>query len=228
MLQKIKAILLGESGVGKSALVTRFMYGVYDSEHITTLGVDYFTKDVTRADGYAVRMCVWDTAGQERFNALNALYVRDSTLVFVVFDMSSRQSFALTHQWIAYARRILGEDTPIVLVGNKSDLQQRVSEHEMQLVPGIAMALRVSAKDNTNVRALFSRAVSIVTLNLEPVPVSCNGVVNLHSNGESEFSSDGESLDDILQRTDPALIMARFVGKPATIDKATHKRVCQC
>ena len=93
-LGKFKVVFLGESSVGKTSLITRFLYDSFDSIHRATIGIDFMTKMVCRDDEKTVRFQLWDTAGQERFRSLIPSYVRQSSIAVVVYDISNAETFS--------------------------------------------------------------------------------------------------------------------------------------
>ncbi|EXB34841.1 Ras-related protein [Morus notabilis] len=107
-LAKYKLIFFGEQSVGKTNIITRFMYDKFDNTYQATIGIDFL-----------------DTAGQERFRSLIPSYIRDSSVAVIVFDVASRQSFLNTSKWIEEVRSERGSDVIIVLVGNKTDLVEK-------------------------------------------------------------------------------------------------------
>lgn len=112
-------------------------------------------------DDRTIRLQLWDTAGQERFRTLIPSYIRDSVVVIIVYDVTSRTSFEAIDHWICEVHRERGEDVIIALVGNKSDLgdvrQVSPSEGEAKARSlSAAIFLETSAKSGSNVRNLFS------------------------------------------------------------------------
>eukprot|EP01013_Petalomonas_cantuscygni_P007712 TRINITY_DN2001_c1_g1_i1.p2 TRINITY_DN2001_c1_g1~~TRINITY_DN2001_c1_g1_i1.p2 ORF type:complete len:219 (-),score=38.32 TRINITY_DN2001_c1_g1_i1:612-1268(-) len=156
---KYKLVFLGDEGVGKTSIITRFTYDSFDKTHQPTIGIDFISKSVCLDDGSVVRLALWDTAGQERFRSLIRSYIRDSSVAVVVYDVSSRQSFINAAQWVADVRAERGPDVLIALVGNKADLTDRrqvtSEEGDTRARELQAMFLETSAKLGLNVRALF-------------------------------------------------------------------------
>ena len=157
---KHKLVFLGDQSVGKTSIITRFMYDTFDRQYLATIGIDFLSKTLYLEDR-TVRMQLWDTAGQERFRALIPGYIRDSAGAVVVYDISSRASFTSTFKWIEEVRVERGNDLVIVLVGNKSDLPEKrevsTEEAESKARDYGVMFLEVSAKQGTNVKALFRK-----------------------------------------------------------------------
>ncbi|WFD31115.1 GTPase Ryh1 [Malassezia sp. CBS 17886] len=160
-MRKFKLVFLGEQSVGKTSLITRFMYDSFDGNYQATIGIDFLSKTMY-LDDRTVRLQLWDTAGQERFRSLIPSYIRDSSVAIVVYDVTSRDSFKATSKWVEDVRAERGNDVIIALVGNKTDLgdkrevsteegEQRAKEYND------LMFVETSAKAGHNVKALFKK-----------------------------------------------------------------------
>ncbi|KAI9315152.1 RAB6A, member ras onco protein family [Dichotomocladium elegans] len=153
-LRKYKLVFLGEQSVGKTSLITRFMYDSFDSTYQATIGIDFLSKTMYLEDK-TVRLQLWDTAGQERFRSLIPSYIRDSSVAVIVYDISSRESFANTARWIDDVRVERGNKVIIVLVGNKTDLNEKrevtPEEAERHAKKLNVMYIETSAKAGHNV-----------------------------------------------------------------------------
>ncbi|VDL97939.1 unnamed protein product [Schistocephalus solidus] len=93
-LRKFKLVFLGEQSVGKTSLITRFMYETFDSVYQATIGIDFLSKTMYLEDR-TIRLQLWDTAGQERFRSLIPSYIRDSSVAVVVYDICVMSSLCL-------------------------------------------------------------------------------------------------------------------------------------
>ncbi|KAF5387484.1 hypothetical protein D9757_006556 [Collybiopsis confluens] len=158
--KRTKIVLLGDQSVGKTSLITRFMYDTFDNTYQATIGIDFLSKTMYLEDR-TVRLQLWDTAGQERFRSLIPSYIRDSSVAIVVFDITNRQSFLSTTKWIDDVRSERGNDVIIVLVGNKADLsdkRQVTLEEATATATGMnIMFMETSAKAGHNVKSLFKK-----------------------------------------------------------------------
>lgn len=157
-LNKYKLVFLGEQGVGKTSIITRFMYDTFDTNYQATIGIDFLSKTMYLEDR-TVRLQLWDTAGQERFRSLIPSYIRDSSVALVVFDIGSRPTFTRTDKWIDDVRMERGQEVFIFLVGNKTDNEEKrqVSKEEAQAKATElgAQFIETSAKTGSNVKTLF-------------------------------------------------------------------------
>ncbi|VVT57866.1 uncharacterized protein SAPINGB_P005909 [Magnusiomyces paraingens] len=162
-VEKYKLVLLGEQSVGKTSLLSRFMYDSFDSQYKATIGIDFMSKTMYLADR-TIRLQLWDTAGQERFRTLIPSYIRDSHVAIVVYDITSRQSFNDAARWIEDVRTERGDQVIIALVGNKTDLrderQVTVEEGEAKARELGILFMETSAKLGYNVKALFKKVAA--------------------------------------------------------------------
>ncbi|KAL0471387.1 GTP-binding protein ryh1 [Neurospora crassa] len=164
-LKKFKLVFLGEQSVGKTSLITRFMYDSFDNMYQATIGIDFLSKACSTPTMYledrTVRLQLWDTAGQERFRSLIPSYIRDSSVAVVVYDISNAKSFQNTRKWIDDVRAERGNDVIIVLVGNKTDLNDKrevtTAQGEEEARRNNLMFVETSAKLGHNVKTLFKR-----------------------------------------------------------------------
>nr|CAB3501759.1 unnamed protein product [Digitaria exilis] len=147
-LAKYKLVFLGDQAVGKTAIITRFMYDKFDDTYQATIGIDFLSKTMYLEDR-TVRLQLWDTAGQERFRSLIPSYIRDSSVAVIVYD------------WIEEVNTQRGGDVLIFLVGNKTDLvdKRKVStdEGEAKAQEHRAMFIETSAKAGFNIKPLFRK-----------------------------------------------------------------------
>merc|ERR1719388_668458 len=106
---KYKIVFLGEQGVGKTSVISRFMYDTFDNNYQATIGIDFLSKTLYLEDR-TVRLQLWDTAGQERFRSLIPSYIRDSSGAIVVYDITNKASFLSTSRWIEEVKAERGND----------------------------------------------------------------------------------------------------------------------
>ncbi|CAH8435042.1 unnamed protein product [Schistosoma turkestanicum] len=172
-LRKFKLVFLGEQSVGKTSLITRFMYETFDNLYQATIGIDFLSKTMYLEDR-TIRLQLWDTAGQERFRSLIPSYIRDSSVAVVVYDICNIDSFNAIHKWIDDVRNERGSDVIIMLVGNKTDLSDKrkvTTEEGEQLASHLnVMFIETSAKAGYNVKALFRRIATELSNGDNPAP----------------------------------------------------------
>merc|ERR1712060_968696 len=156
---QFKLVLLGDSAVGKSSLVLRFVKGHFFEYQESTIGAAFLTQTVALNDT-TVKFEIWDTAGQERYHSLAPMYYRGAAAAIVTFDITSKNSFKQAEIWINELQTQVGNDKIVIaLAGNKVDLEtaREVSTESARKLAddkGI-FYLETSAKENVNVSELF-------------------------------------------------------------------------
>jgi len=117
-----KVVLIGDSGVGKSNLLSRFTRNEFNLESKSTIGVEFATKSI-QADGKTIKAQIWDTAGQERYRAITSAYYRGAVGALLVYDISKRITYDNVSRWLKELRDHADQNIVIMLVGNKKDLR---------------------------------------------------------------------------------------------------------
>ncbi|ELR14219.1 GTPbinding protein [Acanthamoeba castellanii str. Neff] len=170
-LAKYKLVFLGDQSVGKTSIITRFMYDTFDNTYQATIGIDFLSKTMYLEDR-TIRLQLWDTAGQERFRSLIPSYIRDSSVAIVVYDITNRTTFLDTARWVEDIRAERGNDVILMLVGNKTDLADKrcvsAEEGESKAKEFGAMFIETSAKAGYNVKPLF-RQVAAALPGIDPI-----------------------------------------------------------
>lgn len=160
-----KLLLIGDSGVGKSALLLRFCDDTFDPTMITTIGVDFKIRTVD-IDGKTVKAQIWDCAGQERFHSITTSYYRGSHGIIIVYDVTDRDSFSHVRSWLTEVDKYAPDTVTCALIGNKSDLEAKrvVSTKEGQaLAESHAMLFaETSAKSRHNVADAFTSVAQLL------------------------------------------------------------------
>ncbi|ESN98859.1 hypothetical protein HELRODRAFT_107032 [Helobdella robusta] len=153
-----KLVLLGESAVGKSSLVLRFVKGQFHDYQESTIGAAFLTQSVCLEDA-TVKFEIWDTAGQERYHSLAPMYYRGAHVAIVVYDITSQDTFSRAKTWIKELQRQASAGIVICLVGNKIDLADKkmveTSEAKAYADENGLLFMETSAKTATNVTELF-------------------------------------------------------------------------
>lgn len=128
----IKIIITGDSGVGKSNIMHRYIRNQFFPDLKSTIGVDFGVKKVVLESGCKVKVQIWDTAGQERYRAVVGSYYKNAQGAILVYDISSMNSFIGLKKWIKELKESTPQDCQIMLLGNKKDLKhiREVSEEE--------------------------------------------------------------------------------------------------
>mmetsp|Transcript_5166 Transcript_5166/g.7912 ORF Transcript_5166/g.7912 Transcript_5166/m.7912 type:complete len:235 (-) Transcript_5166:124-828(-) len=124
-----KCLLLGDSSVGKSSIVERYVENKFSSDFITTIGVDFKVQSFSW-DDKIVKLQIWDTAGQERFRCIVKNYYRGANGVIIVYDISDPETARGVVKWIKEVEEYTSSNTSIILVGNKTDLVENGLVHD--------------------------------------------------------------------------------------------------
>eukprot|EP00697_Spironema_sp_BW2_P006138 gnl/Spiro4/18546_TR9937_c0_g1_i1.p1 gnl/Spiro4/18546_TR9937_c0_g1~~gnl/Spiro4/18546_TR9937_c0_g1_i1.p1 ORF type:complete len:223 (-),score=36.96 gnl/Spiro4/18546_TR9937_c0_g1_i1:34-648(-) len=169
---QFKLVLLGESSVGKSSLVLRFVRGQFFEYQESTIGAAFLTQTVPLHDNTTVKFEIWDTAGQERYHSLAPMYYRGAAAAVVVYDITNRESFHRAKAWVQELQRQGNPNIVIALAGNKSDLasKRKVEPEEAQQYAdenGITFQ-ETSAKTPANVTELFAAIARKLPKNSPP------------------------------------------------------------
>ena len=156
---QFKLIMLGDVAVGKTSIVTRFVDNEFKSTYHCTVGVEYKVKSL-KLDPYThVNLKIWDTCGEEKYRTITRQYYRNSNGVVLVFDLTNKNSFDKLSGWLNDIKEYGPNDICIILVGNKSDVQDRklsLFEEGKKLAMNYKMPyIEVSAKTGTNVLSMF-------------------------------------------------------------------------
>ena len=220
-----KIIFVGDAGVGKTTIIGRIMDNPFSDVYEPSIGVDFMSKKINYK-GKSVKLQMWDTAGQEKYKGLIPSYVRNSSIVFVVYDISSKISFDNIPKWINFIKTI--ENTTLVLCGNKIDLDNR----EVKKEDGEELAKKenitffeVSAKTDENIKNMFYSIVAelpafaennINKENLIKELMQENGVVN-----DQGGIKPGE-------RVQPPSTQMKVDGKTQAVQKSEKKKGCHC
>merc|ERR1712063_108762 len=150
--------LLGDSAVGKSSLVLRFVRGQFFEYQESTIGAAFLTQTVALHDT-TVKFEIWDTAGQERYRSLAPMYYRGAAAAIVVYDITNPDSFTGAKSWVKELQRRGDPNVVIALAGNKADLDARrkveFEEANAYAEENGILHLECSAKTANNVKALF-------------------------------------------------------------------------
>ena len=151
-------MLLGDTAVGKSCLVVRFVRDEFFEYQEPTIGAAFLTQTVP-LDSTTIKFEIWDTAGQERYRSLAPMYYRGAKAAIVVYDVTNKDSFNGAKSWVKELQRRGDPDVVIALAGNKSDLESRrkvdIDEAESYAQENGIIHMNTSAKTAKNVQELF-------------------------------------------------------------------------
>jgi Ras-related protein Rab-11A len=155
---KLKVVVVGDSGVGKTNLIKRFISNTFSANSKATVGVEFLSKSY-KINDEVFKIEMWDTAGQERYKSITAAYYKGAKGALIVFDTTQKTSFENIDKWYVEIKEKASPDMKLMIVGNKTDLkEERVVTTEVAM--GKAKDLEVplmetSALDGTNVKEAF-------------------------------------------------------------------------
>ncbi|KAI3812274.1 hypothetical protein L1987_16981 [Smallanthus sonchifolius] len=158
-----KLVLIGDSGVGKSNLLSRFTRNEFSLESKSTIGVEFATRSI-RIDDKVVKAQIWDTAGQERYRAITSAYYRGAVGALLVYDVTRHVTFENVERWLKELRDHTDSNIVIMLVGNKSDLRHLravTSEDAKTFAEKESMYfMETSALESSNVENAFTEVLT--------------------------------------------------------------------
>jgi len=130
-----KIILVGDSGVGKTSILSAYVGEEVSRSHISTIGIDFKMKNMT-LDGHRVKVQIWDTAGQERYETITTQYYRRAHGIILAYDVTSRHSFNNVRKWLRYVEQYAEQNVRLSIVANKIDLcdEREVSSEEAERI----------------------------------------------------------------------------------------------
>jgi small GTP-binding protein len=220
-----KIIFVGDAGVGKTTIISRIMDSPFSDTYEPSIGIDFMSKNI-KYHGQNIKLQIWDTAGQEKYKGLIPSYVRNSSVVFVVYDVSSKTSFDNIPKWINFIKSI--ENTTLILCGNKIDLQNR----EVQKETGEEFAKKegifffeVSAKTNENVKNMFYNVVVELPSFAQDNTNKDNLIKELMQENGVENVSEGIKPQ---QGPTPPDTVINVDGQQQKVVKAEKKKGCHC
>ena len=163
-IEDIKVITLGNSEVGKSSFIIKYIDNSFTLYYTATLGIDFKQKKIKLKDGRDVRLRIFDTAGQERYKSVSASFIKKADGVILIYDIGNLESFEAVENWIKSIREIGKDKLPIILVGNKCDLSD--DKRMISLKEGQDKAnefnipfYETSCKEGINIKEVFEKLV---------------------------------------------------------------------
>ncbi|XP_071324496.1 RAB11a, member RAS oncogene family, like [Trachinotus anak] len=160
-----KVVLIGDSGVGKSNLLSRFTRNEFNLESKSTIGVEFATRSI-QVEGKTIKAQIWDTAGQERYRAITSAYYRGAVGALLVYDIAKHLTYENAERWLKELQDHADSNIVIMLVGNKSDLRhlRAVPTDEARAFAekhGLSF-LETSALDSSNVELAFQTILTAI------------------------------------------------------------------
>ena len=169
---EFKIILIGEPGVGKTSIMSKYISNEFKSSYQSTLGVEFKSKEIYIDNSSCARLKIWDTCGQERFRSITRQYFKNSNGVFLVFDLTNGETLKKINVWLRDIKdNINDDDCVIFLIGNKMDVKTRdisISEEAKQFANDKKINYyEVSAKTGTGVINVFEKITKKMINNIK-------------------------------------------------------------
>ena len=153
-----KILLLGDSSVGKTCFLKRYIDDTFQDVYLSTIGFDFKYKCITLKDGKNIKMQIWDTAGQERFRTIAKSYYKGAQGIILMYDVTNQKSFDNIKKWLAQIKEEASSKVCVLLVANKIDIEKRLISREdgEDIAKSFDLDIyETSAKDNINVSEAF-------------------------------------------------------------------------
>ena len=217
-----KIIFVGDAATGKTSIINRIIDNPFNDTYEVSIGIDFMSKNI-RFRGQNIKIQIWDSAGQEKYKGLIPSYVRNSSIVFIVYDISKRSSFDNIPNWISFVKNI--EKTTMILCGNKTDLEREVEKNEGQDLAkkeGL-LFFECSAKTNENIKNMFYSSIAgLPTFGVFDESERENLIRELlEENGGEDFQEGGVNQDLVNQP--PAKMNVN-----GEVTNISGKRKCGC
>ena len=185
----VKIIIVGNSNVGKTNIVTRYVKGEFSNEYMITIGMDFLTCNL-ELDNKIFKLRLWDTAGSEKFRSVTRGYYSNTCYALIVYDITDDSSFNSVKQWIEDVQSFANKGTNLVLVGNKVDLnnKRKISKEEGQnLATEYGMDFyESSALTGENINDIFEGICQKVNQQIDEGKIDLNDPTNGISISEVE------------------------------------------
>ena len=160
--RSFKILLLGDTAVGKTCFLKRYIDETFQDAYLSTIGFDYKYKIVTLGTGKKVKIQLWDTAGQERFRTIAKSYYKGAQGIVLMYDVTNQRSFDNIGKWLAQIKEEASSKVCTILIGNKIDSTERVVSKK----DGESLAksfnlpfFESSSKENINVNEAFQQLI---------------------------------------------------------------------
>ncbi len=158
-----KVVVVGDGAVGKTSLILRYTQGSFNTNYIRTIGAQFSRFDLNAKAGEKVRLFLWDIAGQDTFSFMRPTFFSGSKACIAVFDVTNEASFTSLQTWVDDIHKYCGNDIPVVLFGNKSDLvKDKYSNPKLDAflkANNVIGFYLTSAKTGTNVTQAFEAII---------------------------------------------------------------------
>ena len=166
---KFKIVIVGDSGVGKTNLVKRFVQNSFNLNTQSTVGVEFFSNNYYVNDKL-IRIEMWDTAGQERYKSITSAYYKGAIGALIVYDVTNISSFKNVDRWFYEIKDFSSKDIQVIMIGNKTDLiDKKEISTEMSQDKALELeipVLETSALNASNVKEAFHLLIKEIYINI--------------------------------------------------------------
>ena len=163
----LNLITLGNSTVGKTCFIYKYVYNKFRSRINNTVGVDYLSKNMKLSSGQTIKLNFQDTAGQERYRSISFNLVKMADGILLMYDITNIKTYEAITEWVESIRDIKGNDFPIILIGNKCDLKKKrevtKEDGEKKAQDNGFLFFETSCKDNINIEETVNAIVNKIT-----------------------------------------------------------------
>lgn len=192
----VKISVIGNSNVGKTNIIKRFLHNTFDLETKSTIGVDFGNK-IMVIDNNVIKLQIWDTAGQERYMAITNTFYKNAKGIIVVYDISDKNSFNKVNNWMESININANSDTKILLLGNKTDLchKRQVSyiegrelseKYKIHLFAEISALENIERDQTITVDHAFSQLVNLILKEIKLNDIKSNNIKKNDSQNKSQ------------------------------------------
>ena len=196
----LKIILLGDSGVGKTSISARYIDSSFKDNYQATLQLEKRMKIINEDDKTPLRLNIWDTAGQEKFRAITRQFYRDCHGAFIVFDLTKKSTFNELKNWINELKTHGDEDTVIIILGNKSDLntEREIPEEDIKNeIEKNYKYFEVSAKTGNNISLAFDEMRKLIMQKIKKNEQNENNTKSNKKKLNKDEKKRAQSLEEI-------------------------------
>ena len=120
----VKVVLVGDSGVGKTNIMSKYLKNQFREDSKATVGVEFGSKQFS-VEGHQIKAQIWDTAGQERYKAITSAYYKGAKGAFIVYDITRKNTFETVNKWVSDITAAADKKITLILIGNKNDLEDQ-------------------------------------------------------------------------------------------------------
>ena len=160
-----KVVLVGDMSVGKTNIIAKYLKNDFSEDYKTTIGEEFHSK-IAKVEGHVVKAQIWDTCGQERFKSITDSYYKGAKGAFVVYDITRKNTFESVDSWISALRSAADKNLNIIIIGNKSDLEDQrqveTEQGEEKAQNNEAAFLETSAYSGDNIDKAFDNMITDV------------------------------------------------------------------